>query len=55
VSAWLLQIDGSTADNIIVGSGLEASEVKVYRPIAVTPGSAPGCSRLQPYPDDRPA
>ena len=50
------QIDGSTADNIIVGSGPGIlSEVKVYRSnLPAAPGTAPELfSSFNPYLDDR--
>jgi hypothetical protein len=50
------QIDGSTADNIIVGSGPGTlSEVKVYRSaLPAAPGTAPELfSSFNPYFDDR--
>ena len=49
------QIDGSTADNIIVGSGAGVpSEVKVFRSdLPSEPGKAPSLfSSFSPYPDD---
>jgi FtsP/CotA-like multicopper oxidase with cupredoxin domain len=49
------QIDGTTSDNIIVGSGPGApSEVKVYRSAFTASGSAPALfSHFTPYPSDR--
>ena len=50
------QIDGSTADNIIVGSGPGIlNEVKVYRAnLPTSPGAAPELfSTFNPYLDDR--
>jgi FtsP/CotA-like multicopper oxidase with cupredoxin domain len=56
VSVASSQIDGSTADNIIVGSGPDIpSEVRVYRSeLPVVLGTAPELfSTFSPYPDDR--
>jgi hypothetical protein len=56
VSVAASQIDGSTADNIIVGSGPGIlSEVKVYRAkLPAAPGTAPELfSTFNPYLDDR--
>jgi hypothetical protein len=56
VSVASSQIDGSTADNIIVGSGPDIlSEVKVYRAkLPTSPGTAPELfSSFNPYLDDR--
>ena len=56
VSVASSQIDGSTADNIIVGSGPGiVSEVKVYRAnLATAAGTAPELfSSFNPYLDDR--
>jgi hypothetical protein len=56
VSVASSQIDGSTADNIIVGSGPGIlSEVRVYRAnLPTTPGTAPELfSSFNPYLDDR--
>ena len=56
VSVASSQIDGSTADNIIVGSGPGIlSEVKVYRTkLPGSPGTAPELfSSFNPYLDDR--
>ena len=56
ISVASSQIDGSTADNIIVGSGPGiASEVKVYRAkLPTAPGTAPELfSSFNPYLDDR--
>ena len=55
VSVAASQIDGSTADNIIVGSGPGiVSEVKVYRAKLPTTGTAPELfSSFSPYLDDR--
>ena len=56
VSVASSQIDGSTADNIIVGSGPGIpSEVKVYRAkLPASPGTAPELfSTFNPYLDDR--
>ena len=56
VSVASSQIDGSTADNIIVGSGRGIlSEVRVYRSkLPTAPGTAPELfSSFNPYPDDR--
>jgi hypothetical protein len=56
VSVASSQIDGTTADNIIVGSGPGApSEVKVFRSdLPGTPGKAPSLfSSFTPYADDR--
>jgi FtsP/CotA-like multicopper oxidase with cupredoxin domain len=50
------QIDGSTIDNIIVGSGPGSlSEVKIYRSdLPDRPGKAPSVfATFSPYPDDR--
>jgi hypothetical protein len=55
VSVAASQIDGSTADNIIVGSGPGVpSEVKVFRSdLPSEPGKAPSLfSSFSPYPDD---
>lgn len=55
VSVAASQIDGSTADNIIVGSGAGVpSEVKVFRSdLPSEPGKAPSLfSSFSPYPDD---
>ena len=55
VSVAASQIDGSTADNIIVGSGPGMpSEVKVFRSdLPSEPGTAPALfSTFSPYPDD---
>jgi FtsP/CotA-like multicopper oxidase with cupredoxin domain len=56
ISVAASQIDGSTADNIIVGSGPGApSEVRVYRTkLPTAPGTAPELfSSFNPYLDDR--
>jgi FtsP/CotA-like multicopper oxidase with cupredoxin domain len=56
ISVASSQIDGSTADNIIVGSGPGIlSEVKVYRaPLPASPGASPELfSSFNPYLDDR--
>ena len=56
VSVAASQIDGSTADNIIVGSGPGMpSEVKVFRSdLPSSPGTAPALfSTFSPYPDDQ--
>jgi len=56
VSVAASQIDGSTADNIIVGSGAGIpSEVRVYRyDLPSQSGKAPSLfSTFSPYPDDR--
>ena len=56
ISVASSQIDGSTADNIIVGSGPGiVSEVKVYRSnLPAAPGTAPELfSSFNPYLDDR--
>jgi FtsP/CotA-like multicopper oxidase with cupredoxin domain len=56
ISVASSQIDGSTADNIIVGSGPGIpSEVKVYRAkLPTAPGTAPELfSSFSPYLDDR--
>ena len=56
VSVASSQIDGSTADNIIVGSGPGIlSEVKVYKSeLPSAPGTAPALfSTFNPYLDDR--
>ena len=56
VSVASSQIDGSTADNIIVGSGPDIlSEVKVYTAkLPTSPGTAPELfSSFNPYLDDR--
>jgi hypothetical protein len=56
VSVAASQIDGSTADNIIVGSGAGVpSEVRVYRSdLPSQSGKAPSLfSSFNPYPDDR--
>jgi FtsP/CotA-like multicopper oxidase with cupredoxin domain len=56
VSVAAAQIDGSTADSIIVGSGAGTpSEVKVYRSnLSSQPGKGPALfSTFSPYPDDR--
>ncbi len=55
VSVTVSSIDGSTSDNIIVGSppGIP-SEVKVFRTALPTPGTAPELfASFNPYPDDR--
>ncbi|MDI4664299.1 multicopper oxidase domain-containing protein [Xanthobacter autotrophicus] len=55
VSVAVAQIDGTTADNIVVGSGPGArSEVKVFRSTRMPSGWAPGVfSSFSPYGDDR--
>jgi hypothetical protein len=56
ISVTATQIDGTTADNIIVGSGPGIpSEVKVFgSPLPSAPGTAPALfSTFSPYPDDR--
>jgi FtsP/CotA-like multicopper oxidase with cupredoxin domain len=56
VSVTSTQIDGTTADNIIVGSGPGIpSEVRVYRSqLPASPGSAPPLfASFAPYPNDR--
>jgi hypothetical protein len=55
ISVASSQIDGTTADNIVVGSGPGIpSEVKVYRAPLPAPGTAPELfSSFNPYLDDR--
>jgi FtsP/CotA-like multicopper oxidase with cupredoxin domain len=55
VSVAAAQIDGSSADSIVVGSGPGLlSEVKVYRAKLPAPGTAPELfSTFNPYLDDR--
>jgi hypothetical protein len=56
VSVAVAQIDGTTSDNIIVGSGPGVpSEVKVYRSqLSSSPGVVPALfSSFKPYGDDR--
>jgi hypothetical protein len=55
VSVAAAQIDGSTADSIVVGSGPGiVSEVKVFRSKLPAPGTAPELfSTFNPYLDDR--
>ena len=55
VSVAALPVDGSTADDIIVGSGAGVpSEVKVFHSdLPSEPGKAPSLfSSFSPYPDD---
>jgi FtsP/CotA-like multicopper oxidase with cupredoxin domain len=56
VSVAAAQIDGTTSDNIIVGSGPGVpSEIKVYRSqLSSSPGAVPALfSSFKPYGDDR--
>jgi hypothetical protein len=56
VSVAVAQIDGTTSDNIIVGSGPGVpSEVKVYRSqLSSSPGAVPALfASFKPYRDDR--
>ncbi len=54
ISVAASQVDGTTVDNIIVGSGPGMpSEVKVYRSEPSSPGTAPRLfSTFRPYPND---
>jgi len=55
ISVAAAQIDGTTTDNIIVGSGPGIpGEVKVYRSLPSSPGTAPSVfSTFKPYGDDQ--
>jgi hypothetical protein len=55
ISVAASQVDGTSADNIIVGSGPGiADEVRVYGSQLSAPGTAPALfSKFSPYPDDR--